>query len=196
MLLALQDRGRSRGCSILISMHHLSALHTSLCTFHRSIHPPPTSSNSTLPSQQFTSVLEATPLAVLSSSSSQAPFSSAAAPRTQLTDFEWPAMSERASKRGGEKVPRKSARTRARSVPARMVLRVSLGLALGGGEVGVCAPACLAPRQCVNIIAHSLSLRSLFSPSLPCPSPKRGTLGLGWSGPQRDAPTALTLLPG
>lgn len=50
-------------------------------------------------------------------------------------------------------------------------------------------------RGNVSISSPTLSLTalSLFPlPSLvPCPSPKRGTLG--WSGPQRDAPTALTL---
>ena len=63
-----------------------------------------------------------------------------------------------------------------------------------GGERGwsLRPPACLAPRQCVNIIAHSLSPLSLSF--LPSPSSERGILG--WSGPQRDARARSLTHPG
>ena len=116
------DRARY-SCSKPFFHFTTSRFHTSFCTFRRSIHPPPTFSiqhsphNNSHPFWRPHRSLSVLP----SSSSSQAPFSSAAAPRTQLTDFEWPAMSERASvvveKKSQESL---RGRARARSVPARM----------------------------------------------------------------------------
>ena len=83
-------------------------------------------------------------------------------------------------------------RARARSVPARMAQgKFGVGAWRRRGWCLLRARPLASLRGNVSISSPTLSLPL----PLPCPSQKRDTLGLGCSGPQRDAPTALTLPP-